>query len=364
MIGTFITLVFAAPFSVQASAVCDALQDQLRQPVRIIGNTAEVRQHASALARQNILIRKIKNDMRSYGCTSGSIIVYGSPNAEMCAQIGDALVDAEAERDTIAADRDRMLQAQRSDRGESSRERIMAALNANGCFDETAPVPTSAEPRQLSPIDPYRDPFAEQPDNSDYPQPGDMAQEGGLRTLCVRTCDGAFFPISSNASPLDFRAQAAQCERMCPGAETELYYHAMKGEESADMVSARTGQPYTALPTAFAYKNGSAATRSPSCGCNMAAYHNEMKKQDGQQKPQQSEPSQSYSGITTITSPKSDAAPKPAEIKPEVKAEPIPERDYDAKNSKVRVVGPQFLPEETSRIDLRKPALEGAQPIQ
>ena len=360
MIGTLITLVLAAPLSVQASAICDALQDQLRQPVRVIGNTAEVRQYASALARQNILIRKIKNDMRSYGCTSGSIIVYGSPNADMCAQIGDALVEAQTERDNIAADRDRMLRTQREDRSENSREKIMAALNANGCFDETAPVPTSAEPRKLSPMDPYRDPFSEQPDNSDYPQPGDMPQEGGLRTLCVRTCDGAFFPISSNASPLDFRAQAAQCERMCPGAETELYYHAMKGEESTDMVSARTGQPYTALPTAFAYKNGSAANRSPSCGCNMAAYHNEMQRQDAQQ----STPSQDYSSVTRITSPKSDATPKPAEIKPEVKAEPIPERDYDPKTSKVRVVGPQFLPEETSRIDLRKPALEGAQPIQ
>ncbi|MGV1869254.1 DUF2865 domain-containing protein [Agrobacterium rosae] len=368
LIGTFITLMLAAPLSAQASVVCDGLRQQLTQPTRIIGNTAEVRRYANALAQQNILIRRIKNDMRGYGCSSGSVIVYGNPNAQLCGEIGDALVQAESDRDMISEDRDRMLASQRDDNVQDNRERIMAALDAQGCFDEQPPSFTSTDPSQDQTTGGTADPF-DNPDNQDYRPSPDMPMQGGLRTLCVRTCDGAFFPISSNATPLDFRAQAAQCERMCPGTQTELFYHSLEGQESSDMVSAKTGQPYASMPTAFAYRNSPSTSRPPSCSCNMAAYHDEMKKQEDQAKAPQSTPSQDMSSITTITSPKSDTVPKPADIKPEEpkpveKAEPVPERDYDPNNSKVRIVGPQFLPAETSRIDLKNPALKGAQPQQ
>jgi hypothetical protein len=357
VIGLLIPLLLGGPLAVQAASVCDDLRLQLQAPARVVGNTAEVRQFANALARQNILIRKIRNDMRSYGCSSGSVIVYGSPNAEICGQIGDALVDAESERDMIAADRNRMLDMQRSRSGQNEydRQRVLTALDENGCFDEEPPLPqaTSTDPDADGNEPLFPEEFS---DEGVPPAYSRSPVEGGLRTLCVRTCDGAFFPISSNASTLDFRRQAAVCDRMCPGTETQLYYHSMQDQESADMISASSGEPYRSLPTAFAYRNVSAATRSPSCSCNMASYHEEMKKQD---EAQQSTPAKPYSGITDIRSRGEDKpAPQPEP------AQPTAERPYDPGNSHVRVVGPQFLPEETSRIDLTNPALEGAQPLQ
>lgn len=342
LIGTFPAASFAA-------SVCDDLRQQLRAPTQIIGNTAEVRHYASALTRQNIIIRKIRNDLRAYGCSNGSIIVYGGENAQLCEQIEDALYDAEAERDELLASRNEMVELQRN-RG-VDRQRIMAALDENGCFDkrpQAIAVAPSEQREEISPpgiieVDRHRQPMFRPP------------MEGGLRTLCVRTCDGAFFPIASNASPLDFRRQAAACDQMCPGSETELYYHSLQGQESADMISAETGKPYRDLPTAFAYRTTSAETRSPSCACNMASYFDQMKKQD---EAHQSKPAEPYSGITDIKSPNGDKA---TEVPV---AEAPTERDYDPKNSKVRVVGPQFLPEETSRIDLHNPALKGAQPQQ
>ncbi len=366
LVGTFAIIMLAAPFSAQASAVCDSLRSQLNQPVQVYGNTAEVRRFASALAQQNILIRRIKNDMRGYGCSSGSVIVYGNPNAQLCGEIGDALEQAQAERDMIADDRDRMLAAQRNDNAQGSRERILAALDAQGCYDEQPPSFTSTDP---SPYPDMRDPndgFGEP--NNDYAPSPDMPMQGGLRTLCVRTCDGAFFPISSDATPLDFREQAAQCERMCPGTQTELFYHAMEGQESEDMVSAKTGQPYASMPTAFAYRNNPASSRAPSCSCKMTASSDPTTKPQENKQAPQSTALQSSPSVTTLTSPKSDTKPAPAETKPEIKpvekAEPIPERDYDPANSKVRIVGPRFMQEETSRIDLKNPALQGAQPQQ
>lgn len=363
MIGTLALLLLAAPATVQASDVCETLRSQLeQQPRQTFGNTAEVRRIANALAQQNILIRRIKNDMRGYGCTSGSIVTYGNPNAELCGEIGYALEQAEAERDMIAQDRDRMLAERRSENAQGSRDRILAALNAEGCYDEQP---------SYSATDPSENPDMQEPiggygaaDNQDYAPTPDMPMQGGLRTLCVRTCDGAFFPISSDATPLDFKDQAAQCERMCPGTQTELFYHELQGQESADMVSAKTGQPYASMPTAFAYRNSTTANRSPSCSCNMTANGDPMKKQDGEESGPQSTHAQSSASITTIPSPKGDTASKPAETKPVEKAEPIPERDYDPAKNKVRIVGPQFMQEEASRIDLKNPALQGAQPQQ
>ncbi|WP_447340957.1 hypothetical protein, partial [Mycobacterium tuberculosis] len=88
IIGLLLPLVFIAPAAAFADQVCDTLYAQLREPPRVIGNTAEVRRYANALARQNIVIRKIRNDLRGYGCSSGSVIVYGNPNAGICAEIG------------------------------------------------------------------------------------------------------------------------------------------------------------------------------------------------------------------------------------------------------------------------------------
>ncbi|AYM62433.1 DUF2865 domain-containing protein [Agrobacterium fabrum] len=365
IIGLLLPLVLIAPAAAFADQVCDTLYAQLREPPRVIGNTAEVRRYANALARQNIAIRKIRNDMRSYGCSSGSVIIYGNPNAGLCAEIGDALVDAEAERDAIIRDRDDAMAAARYDDGDVRRQRILAALDANGC--STMPE-TDMQPPQAPDVTRYPDAFRQQENEpgqaglSPYPN---AAAEGGLRTLCVRTCDGSFFPIASNASPLDFRAQAEQCQKMCPGTETELYFHSMTDQETADMVSAKTGKPYKDLPTAFAYRNSS--PKAPGCACNMAAYHQDMQKQEEAARPQAERP---YSSITTIPSPQGDKSgdkpQKPAEQQQAAKPpeQPVPERDYDPNDTRVRVIGPKFLPDQTGRIDLKNPALKGIQPQQ
>ena len=73
------------------------------------------------------------------------------------------------------------------------------------------------------------------------------------RTLCVRTCDGYYFPISFSTVPGQFDADAQTCQQMCPGTEAVLYTHRNPGEDVADMVSL-AGEPYTSLPTAFLYR--------------------------------------------------------------------------------------------------------------
>lgn len=75
---------------------------------------------------------------------------------------------------------------------------------------------------------------------------------GGYRTVCVRTCDGYYFPISSGVSSSKFNEDAKTCESRC-GMTAKLYY---LGKSSDDIAGMRDldGNTYNSLKTAFAYR--------------------------------------------------------------------------------------------------------------
>lgn len=91
---------------------------------------------------------------------------------------------------------------------------------------------------------------------------------GTFRTLCVRSCDGYYFPISFSTTRKHFEADQARCREMCPAGEAGLYYHQLGSEGPQDMLSLE-GALYSALPTAFSYR--AAVDRSCGCGATAAA---------------------------------------------------------------------------------------------
>ncbi|SUB00387.1 Protein of uncharacterised function (DUF2865) [Pannonibacter phragmitetus] len=94
------------------------------------------------------------------------------------------------------------------------------------------------------------------------------------RTLCVRTCDGYFFPISFSARPGQFGQDAAACNAMCPAAETGLFVYRNPGGDPEDMISL-AGERYSELPNAFRhrkeYVNGCSCQAAPSAQQEAAA---------------------------------------------------------------------------------------------
>ena len=76
---------------------------------------------------------------------------------------------------------------------------------------------------------------------------------GSYRTVCVRTCDGYFFPISFATSSARFGEDAAKCASMCGGAKTELFVYRLPGETLEDAKSL-SGASYNALPDALRYQ--------------------------------------------------------------------------------------------------------------
>lgn len=81
------------------------------------------------------------------------------------------------------------------------------------------------------------------------------------RTLCVRLCDGYYFPVSFATPHERLDGDARACESRC-GAEARLFIYANPGGDVAEMTDLK-GVPYTELPTAFLYRT----EYIPSCKC-------------------------------------------------------------------------------------------------
>jgi hypothetical protein len=91
---------------------------------------------------------------------------------------------------------------------------------------------------------------------------GPYGQSGlTYRTLCVRLCDGYYFPISFSAPRSALSRDADQCSASC-GSEARLFYHPNPGGDIDTMVDL-TGLSYGALPTAFKYRK----TLVKGCAC-------------------------------------------------------------------------------------------------
>jgi hypothetical protein len=75
---------------------------------------------------------------------------------------------------------------------------------------------------------------------------------GTYRTVCVRLCDGFFFPISFATTPDRFGADENACRSRC-GSPARLYVYPNPGGEPEQMADLG-GQPYLALKSAFLFR--------------------------------------------------------------------------------------------------------------
>ena len=87
------------------------------------------------------------------------------------------------------------------------------------------------------------------------------------RTICVRLCDGYFFPVSFSTLPNHFQQDSDLCQSRC-AAPAELYYHQNPGGALEEAVSARNQTPYKSLRTAFRYRK----ELIQGCSCKEAEY--------------------------------------------------------------------------------------------
>jgi Protein of unknown function (DUF2865) len=75
---------------------------------------------------------------------------------------------------------------------------------------------------------------------------------GSYQTMCVRTCDGYYWPVNYPASRKDFPRHADACEATC-GTGTKLYFRPNPGTDAEEMVDL-DGRSYGSSQTAFLYR--------------------------------------------------------------------------------------------------------------
>ena len=170
-----------------------------------------------------------------------------------------------------------------------------------------------------------------------------------FRTICVRTCDGYYFPISFATTQERFRDDEQACQRMCPAAEVALYAYHNPGEEVAQAVSL-SGRPYTELPNAFAYRKA----LTPACGCRKPgeSWANALKSLGGDDTVAPGDVVVTEQNAKQPSQPRIGADGKPIRARAPANAPAAAQQSQpaaqapaatDAKRD-VRTVGPTFLP--------------------
>jgi Protein of unknown function (DUF2865) len=84
---------------------------------------------------------------------------------------------------------------------------------------------------------------------------------GGAHTVCVRACDGSFFPVSYTGAASRADSLEEVCRSLCPNAEVALYSFPLGG--TVDEAVSSTGEPYASLPNARKFEQ----SYDSSCSC-------------------------------------------------------------------------------------------------
>lgn len=233
--------------------VCTSLEAELASLEQgpAAGSATNYRQYDAAVRRQRAELDRSTADAQRSGCMGGFLIFQPKPSPK-CPPLMASIARMKANLQRLTATRDRYATEpfQLSQR----RSQVLSALAANRCganYNAAAGAEPPPPPRNGNFLDMLFGNTRLRGWNDGYYAPG--GQFGTYRTLCVRKCDGYYFPISFSTVPSRFATDEQTCQSMCPGADATLYIYRNPGEAVDQMVSL-TGEPYTALPTAFRYR--------------------------------------------------------------------------------------------------------------
>ena len=187
------------------------------------------------------------------GCEGRGFFSLFGGQPQQCGPLNNRIQQMRANLDRVLADLQR-LQGNTADR-EGERRAILASLGQNDCGPQYKQYANRGGGGFFENL--FGGGTIITPGG---PPPG--AGGDTYRTVCVRTCDGYYFPISYSTTPASFPNDEQVCQRMCPAAEVALYSYRNPGEDIAQAISTG-GRNYSELPNAFAFRKAF----NPSCSC-------------------------------------------------------------------------------------------------
>jgi Protein of unknown function (DUF2865) len=244
-----------APNADQAPAgspICVRLESQLAALRSGAGDPRgdQLKRYEDAVAKQQADLDRTVAQSKRAGCETGFFALFtgGGPQ---CQPINAQIQQMRDNLDRAMSEMER-LKSGSADR-EGPRRALIAQLAQNNCGQQYQAAAAAAGPGG----------FLDSLFGGTIINPcGDGMPSGTYRTVCVRTCDGYYFPVSYSTVPSHFPDDQRACQRECPATETALYTYRNPGEDVNQAVSLG-GQPYTALPNAFRYRREFVGT----CSC-------------------------------------------------------------------------------------------------
>jgi hypothetical protein len=357
---------FAVSPAAAASSVCRQLEAQLTAASRG-GNSARYVKYDRAVTAQREQLDLARSRARDGGC---GFAFFGGRTG--CGRINAQIDKMQRNLDFLQRTRAKLAGSGTP----RERSRILARLDANGCRTDTA---RQAPPRR----DERREILRKLLDGDDSRQDREEAiaarsnddadrhirhlvPDGRLtiglagerfRTVCVRTCDGYYFPMSPASTAVEFGRDQRNCESTCPGADVDLYYDRTFGEDPDAMMSVATGEPYSALSTAYLYK-AVGTPRPTGCGCHPVRNFSVIAGEPAQaDQPRELEEPSADAAAPVATTPSTVTFPAatPAQDEKPAGADVATPAPTASEKRPVRVVGPRFLPDPAEAIDLRAP---------
>lgn len=329
-------------------SICIRLRQQLKLPIR------DEPQVNRAVQEQAMKLQQARARANQAGC-GNTLFSKGDP--KQCAHFQQNIA-------SIAAGLERQKRTELHSEGSPrSKAHILAALKANGCAEERrkglleALFGNSAAEPEVTKIATLPRPAIERKRPRQSAQNPDASSTKLYRTLCVRTCDGYYFPISFAVQSKYFDRDQNTCGEMCPASEVKLYSHAIPEQSSEDMVSVETKVPYKDLPAAFNYRLVGAP---PVANCTCHNAQQSLKASVGAAVPASQRASTAIGPELPTAKHRSEGEPatgagaaskdsgNPFDI---VLTEPVQEND----RRNVRIVGSAYLPDEERKIDFKAP---------
>lgn len=231
----------------RTNPICVRLEGQLASFDRGTADpnrAQQIQQAEAAIAKQQADIDRATAQAHKSGCAGTGFFALFSALSPQCGPITSQIQQMRGDLDRMMSDLER-IKSGTSDQADQRRA-LIGQLAQNSCGAQY----TAAANAQGGPQGFFDALFG----GGTIVNPnGDGAPNGTYHTVCVRTCDGYYFPISYSTLPTHFAEDEKVCQRECPAADVALYSYRNPGE-SMDQAVSTSGQLYTALPSAYRYR--------------------------------------------------------------------------------------------------------------
>jgi hypothetical protein len=242
--------------------ICQRLVSQLNMIDRggDPGRADQIRRYEEAQAKQQGELERLTAQAKRMGCDSSGFFSLFNGQSAQCGPINNQIQQMRGNLDQIVGG----LQQLRGNNPERDMQRrsVLVSLAQNNCGPQYAAAARAAQQQDGF----FGNLFGNNEPGSVAPPPPEAGGASGTyRTVCVRSCDGYYFPISFATVPARFGDDERTCKAQCPAADASLFTYRNPGEDMNQAVSLN-GQPYSSSPNAFLYRK----EFNPSCSCKAA----------------------------------------------------------------------------------------------